>query len=186
MNGKLRLIRRIIDGDKNAFKELVEQYQRLVAHIVFKMISDEIEREDICQEVFVKVYKNLNRFRGESKLSTWIARIAYNRCYDYLNRKAVPKTGEVFDNAISNLPDRAVGPDKKMENSKVAGILKGEMNKLPPQFRMIITLYHLDEMSYSEIGQIMKLPEGTVKSYLFRSRKMLKEQLSAKYNTEEL
>lgn len=84
------LVNRILAGDAKAFKTLVEQNQRLVSHIVFKMIPNETEREDLSQEVFMRVYRNLGRFEFRSKLSTWIARITYNTCGNYLEKKKIP------------------------------------------------------------------------------------------------
>jgi RNA polymerase sigma factor (sigma-70 family) len=186
VDDKLAIVRRILDGEKHAFQELIENYQRLVSHIVFKMVPDNADCEDLCQEVFLKVFKNLANFRGDSKLSTWIARIAYNRCFDYIGINRLPMAEPDFDETIGNICDEGDRPDKSAEKSEIAGLLRAEIDKLPPQFRLIITLYHLDQKSYAEIGKIMNLPEGTVKSYLFRSRKMLKKQLLIKYNIKEL
>src|SRR4030042_4444550 len=90
MDTKLQ-IERILAGDRVVFKTLVEDYQRLVSHIVFRMVSVKEDREDICQDVFLRIYQNLGDFRSESELSTWIARIAYNACLNHLDkRKLVP------------------------------------------------------------------------------------------------
>jgi len=185
VDGKIRLVEKILAGETSAFEELVKEHQRLVGHIVFRMVPNRGDREDICQEVFMKVYKNLSRFRGESKLSTWIAKIAYNRCFDYLGTKKIPVVNESFDDTIA-IPDDNSTPDRDAELSDISIRLRSEIEDLPPQSRVIITLYHLDELSYAEIGQILKLPEGTVKSHLFRSRKLLKRRLLSKYNKEEL
>ena len=84
-------IERILSGDQTAFRTLVEEYQRLVSHIVFRMVATKEDREDICQDVFMRIYQNLSDFRSESKLSTWIASIAYNACLNHLEkRKLVP------------------------------------------------------------------------------------------------
>ncbi len=186
MDGKLRLVERILAGETEAFEELVREHQRLVGHIVFRMISNPGDREDICQEVFMKVYRNLSRFRGDSKLSTWVATIAYNRCYDYLNAKNSPLADDTFDGVLADFPDKNSTPDQKTERDDISDRLKDEINNLPPKARTIITLFHLDELSYDEIGKIMNLPEGTVKSHLFRSRRLLKERLLSKYDREEL
>jgi len=181
------LVDRILEGDKNAFKQLVDNYQRLVSHIVFRLIKDRQDREDICQDVFVKVYQNLGRFRFESKLSTWIGQIAYNTGISYLEKKKLP----VVEEATADFEKPADGfesprPDKLAESKEIAEHIRGEIGKLPVHYRVVLTLYHLDSMSYAEIADIMKLPEGTVKSHLFRGRKMLKNNLIAKYRVEEL
>lgn len=181
-------IDKIISGDTKAYQSFIEEYQRLVMHIVFRMISNVADREDVCQDVFIKAYQNLSNFHFESKISTWLAKIAYNTCINYLKKKKVPlfndfsTDGESIDNFLS---DHA-SPDEFAERRDLSLRLQNEINKLPVQFRTILTLYHLDEMSYSEIVEIMGLPEGTVKSYLFRARKLLKERLISKYQQEEL
>jgi len=183
------LIGKILSGDTKAFESLVEAYQRLVSHIVFRMIHRDADREDICQEIFILIYKNLGNFKFESRLSTWIATISYNRCINYLEKKRVPllddqskdegETSERFSSSETL-------PDQQIAEQDIAARLQSEIENLPAQFRAILTLYHLDEMKYNEITEITGLPEGTVKSYLFRGRKLLKEKLMAKYRVEEL
>lgn len=181
-------IERILSGDHKAFEEFVKQHQRLVSHIVFRMVPNEEDRKDICQDVFLKVHQNLAGFRHESKLSTWVGRVAYNRCLNHLEKKKVPlfedqgPEGVTIDSVIGE----SIQPDKYTEHRDLAARLRAEIAELPAQYRAIVSLYHLDEMTYKEIGEITKLPEGTVKSYLFRARKLLKERLAAKYQPEEL
>jgi RNA polymerase sigma-70 factor (ECF subfamily) len=182
------LVNRILAGDAKAFKSLVEQNQRLVSHIVFKMIPNETDREDLSQDVFMRVYRNLGRFEFRSKLSTWIARITYNTCGNYLEKKKIPLYEDLApeQKTIDSCAGANPLPDEYTEKQEISDRLREEVDMLPIQYKTIITLYHLDEMSYTEIGGIMKLPEGTVKSYLFRARKLLKERLTAKFQPEEL
>ena len=188
MKNQKVLVEKILSGNTEEFKTIVQKYQRLVCHIVFRMIHKQEEREDICQEVFIQVYQNLGNFKFESKLSTWIARIAYNRCINYLEKKKIP----LFDDlspakeSIETQSGDSFAPDTFTEHQDRSSRLQVEIDKLPVQFRTILTLYHLDEMKYHEIGEILELPEGTVKSYLFRARKLLKQRLTAKYKPEEL
>jgi RNA polymerase sigma factor (sigma-70 family) len=127
------------------------------------------------------VYKKLPEFNFQSKLSTWIAQISYNTCIDYLRKKKLV--------LLNDLPDEADEPvthhDTTLRND-LAGILQTEMNKLPPLYKTLITLFHNQDMSYAEIGDITGLPEGTVKSYLFRARKALKNNLMLTYKKEDL
>lgn len=182
------LIEKSLAGDRNAFKALIEANQRLVMHVVYKMVSNHSDVEDICQDVFVKVYQNLAGFQFNSKLSTWIAKIAYNATINFLEKKKVP----LFDDfspeevTLDHLSGNGTLPDEFSEQGELSSILQGQIDHLPVQFRTILTLYHLDEMSYKEIGEIMDLPEGTVKSYLFRARKLLKDSLLSKYEEKEL
>ncbi|MBL7995060.1 sigma-70 family RNA polymerase sigma factor [bacterium] len=192
------IIQKILSGDLNAFETIVNTHQKLVSHVVFKMVRQTTDREEVCQDVFIKVYENLKSFQFNSKLSTWIARIAYNSCLNYLQKKKLPlyddamttydekENNPISDSFSENIWGSSPGPEDKMMRAQVSEYLKTEIGHLPVQYRTIITLYHLDEMSYQEIGQVLNLPEGTVKSYLFRARKMLKDKLLAKYQEEEL
>lgn len=180
------LIERILAGETDAFEVVIHRYGRLVNHIVYRMISNITDQQDICQDVFVRIYQNLASFRSDSKLSTWIGRIATNRCLDYLGKKTLPLADEAFDKATESAVDTQKRPDDKTELAEISVLLRDEINKLPAVYKTIITLYHLDENNYAEIGKILELPEGTVKSYLFRARKMLRQQLSVSYNQEEL
>lgn len=197
MQAEKELIEKIVTGDAPAFRVLVESYQRLVCHVVFRMVANEADREEFCQEVFVKVFQHLKNFNFQSKLSTWIARIAYNACINHLKKKKVPlyddlaeteadSPGEKPASFIEGVPGELPMPDEFTVNREIRLFLHEAINQLPAQYRAILTLYHLDEMSYKEIGEIINLPEGTVKSYLFRARKRLKEQMLEKYSAEEL
>lgn len=192
------IVHKILSGDLNAFETIVNENQKLVAHVVFKMIHQTADREEVCQDVFIKVYENLKSFEFNSKISTWIARIAYNTCLNYLQKKKLPlyedlKMGSednenepVSAGFSENIWGGNSGPEDKMIQKQTSDHIRKEISLLPVQYRTIVTLYHLDEMSYQEIGQALNLPEGTVKSYLFRARKMLKEKLLQKFREEEL
>jgi RNA polymerase sigma-70 factor (ECF subfamily) len=182
------LVEQVLDGNADAFRSLIERNQRLVSHIVFKMVANEADREDLCQEVFMKVYNSIGRFEFRCKISTWIAKVAYNTCSTYLERRRMPLFEDLAPESrtIECCVDDNPLPDRHAEEADVYERLHKEIERLPSQYRTIIALYHLDEMSYAEIGEIMSLPPGTVKSYLFRARKMLKDRLMKKYNPEEL
>jgi RNA polymerase sigma-70 factor (ECF subfamily) len=182
------LVKKTLAGNKKAFESIIQQHQRLVSHIVFRMIQNASDREDICQDVFLKVYQNLRGFQFEAKLSTWIARIAYNTCLNYLEKKQVPLLDDLTpqEKSLDTVSDCSIRPDQIVEGREVFSLLQSEIERMPVHYRTIITLYHLDQMSYKEIGEMMELPEGTVKSYLFRARKLLKERLLAKYQREDL
>jgi RNA polymerase sigma-70 factor (ECF subfamily) len=186
VDNEKKLIDEILSGNQAAFERLVNKYERLVAHIVYKMIPASEEFEDICQEVFIKVYKSLKTYRGDARLSTWIGRITYNRCIDYLNRKKIPIIEDDLSTAADYIADNSEGPDSRAELANTAEAVRFEIDRLPPRVGTIVALYHLEDMSYAEIGEILNMPDGTVKSYLFRGRKLLRDRLTSKYNIEEL
>lgn len=188
---------RVLRGDTRAFGVIVKQTERLVAQIVFKMVVDSEARKDIAQDVYLKAFKSLSTFKFQSKLSTWIARIAYTTCLSYLEKQKTDSFSSVFDTKFADdehadhLDNRL---SKQSENDveafvfhkQLSEILTTEIEKLPPLFKTLITLYHKEELTYTEIAQITELPEGTLKSYLFRARKALKDSLLLNYKREAL
>jgi RNA polymerase sigma-70 factor (ECF subfamily) len=184
LDREFELVRSILDGEHHKYAELIERYQRLVVHIVYRMVGSNIDREEICQEVFIKVFHNLESFNFNAKLSTWIAKIAHNHCINYLRKQKLELIEDVSqmenenDNGFSGA---SFSPEIASEQKDLAKIIRQEIEKLPQKYRTIITLYHLDEFSYKEIGRVLDLPEGTIKSYLFRARRMLKEKLQKEY-----
>lgn len=186
------LVDKVLRGDTQAFKTLVSNTEGLVAQIVFKMITIEADRRDIAQDVYLKVYQNLSGFRFNSKLSTWVGQITYNTCINYLRKKKRFVDHPGLDDAervesIQNRTDQLNNETEQfISNKELSQILKTEIEQLSPIFRTLITLYHQDELSYAEIAEITTLPEGTVKSYLFRARKALKDKLCQTYKKEAL
>lgn len=182
------LVTRILAGNTDEFQTVIERYQKLVAHIVFKMVTIGADREDICQDVFVKVYQKLGSFKFESKLSTWIATIAYNTSLNYLEKKKVPLVDDLMpeENGLERLPTDLISPEDTTDNRNISEVLIEEIDQLPVQYGTILVLYHLEEMPYKEISNITGMPDGTVKSHLFRARKLLKDRLLAKYRQEDL
>ncbi len=181
------LVERVLSGNTRAFGIIIKHTEGLVAQIVFKMISDREERRDIAQDIYLKVFQKLDSFRFQSKLSTWIARIAYNTCINQLEKNKISSTATYFEMPVDDgdlaheYPDRN-DIEEDLIGAEFASLLQSELEKLPALYKLLITLYHHEELSYSEIAQIVTLPEGTIKSYLFRARKMLKERLQKIYN----
>lgn len=174
-----QIIKRIIEGDMQAFKLLIKQNERLVSHMVAKIISIEEDREEICQDVFLKVYDKLSTFNYQSKLSTWIATIAYRTSLNYIQKKKIVVGTDDQDLLQHQLDSLATSdtPESKMMDQDMKSYITGLVDQLPIQYRTVITLFHLEEMTYPEIAEITNMPTGTVKNYLFRGRKLLKEKL---------
>lgn len=177
MHTEPELINRILQGDLHAFKLLVKQHEKLVRHMVNRLISNPAEAEDVCQEVFIKVYRYLGNFKFQSKLSTWVARIAYSTAINQLRKEGGKRslTDDISD--YEHHHATAETPESLLHKKDTAAFVQQEIAKLPVNYRTVLTLYHLNEFSYQEIEEITGLPEGTVKSYLFRARKLLKERL---------
>lgn len=172
------LVQQIKNGNNNAFRFLVSKYQRLVLHIVGRMVQQSDELEDICQEVFIKVFRTLNKFRGDSKLSTWIATIAYNTAITHIRKQK--RRGELSYNEqplLIGLEEDPALNQRIVEEEEVKQYLLKLIEALPVKYRTVITLFHLEEFSYKEIEEITGMPEGTIKSYLSRARKLLKGKI---------
>lgn len=172
------LVQQILNGNNNAFRFLVSKHQRLVLHVVGRIIQRQEDVEDICQEVFIKVFRKLKRFRGESRLSTWIAAIAYNTSISHI-RKEMRKMESSYDETPSLMKDeKDSGLNQSgVEQQEIKKYLLEMIEQLPLHYRTVLTLFHLEEFSYREIEQITGMPEGTIKSYLSRARNLLKEKL---------
>ena len=187
-NRDKELVKNILEGDRNVFRELVDRYEKLVIHVVYGMLPNKSDLDDICQDVFIKVYENLGRFNFQAKLSTWIARIAYNTTLNFLAKRkyALYEDLENFENDPALVKNASESPVVWTEKRESAEILRRELEKIPARYGTILSLYHMEEMSYHEIGEVLNLPAGTVKNYLFRARKMLKERLEKQFERKEL
>jgi RNA polymerase sigma-70 factor (ECF subfamily) len=180
-----QFVARLVARDESAFNELVIAYERRVFALVFRMIGRREEAEDLAQEVFVQVFKAIDQFRGESKLSTWIFRIAVNLCKNrakYLSRRKSNEQDDVHEMAERMAGEAGKGvtvagverPDEMLEGVQLERIVKRAIEGVDPDFRHVLVLRDVEDMSYDEIAKITGLPEGTVKSRIFRARAQLK------------
>jgi RNA polymerase sigma-70 factor (ECF subfamily) len=181
-----KLIERLVARDERAFNALVRAYERRVFALVLRMIGNRAEAEDLAQEVFVQVFKAIGSFRGDSKLSTWIYRIAINLCKNrskYLRVRhagqqeeleAVQERGPIGQGRGANVA-QIERPDEMMAGKQVEHIVQQAILELEPSFRECLVLRDVEDLSYEEIGAITGLPEGTVKSRIHRARAQLKE-----------
>lgn len=177
MQTDTELISRIISGDLYAFRLLVRQHERLVSAMVGRIVQETTEAEDVCQNVFIRIHQKLHTFRGQSKLSTWIARIAYSTAINHVKSTAGRKalSEDLFEAESYFVADE--DPEAALIKKDTAAYVQRMIAKLPRAYRTVLTLYHISELSCREIEEITGMPEGTVKNYLFRARKLLKDKL---------
>jgi len=180
------LVSRVLTGDIQAFVQLIRQHERLVLHMVGRIVKNQEDREELCQDVFLRVHEKLAEFNFQSRLSTWIATIAWRQAINHLRRKKMTFSDipdeEVFTTAfIEEINPETVATERDLDEF----VLK-LVDKLPAQYRVVLTLYHLENMSYPEICAVTGMPEGTVKNYLFRARNLLKEKVKSYLGKEEL
>jgi RNA polymerase sigma factor (sigma-70 family) len=172
------VILKALQGEMRAFELLVKQYEKLVSFVVYRLIKNREDVEDVCQEVFIKVHRNLARFDHQSKLGTWIASIAYRTAVNHLKKHKGSERMDYPDN-LDQLHFTEETPGELLSKKDALARLERIIALLPEKYRLVLTLYHLKEFSYAEIGEITGLAEGTVKTHLFRARQLLKENLIA-------
>lgn len=178
------LVARVQKGDKRAFDLLVLKYQRKIMRLLARMLNNQAEIEDIAQETFIKAYRALPQFRGESAFYTWLYRIAINTARNWLSsnqRKMLvsdtfeTKEGETFSQS-DNLIDIDT-PESRMVSSEIAQTVNRAIEELPEDLRTAIVLREIEGLSYEEIAQTMECPIGTVRSRIFRAREAIAARL---------
>ncbi len=170
-------------GDQKAFEALLKKYRNLVYHVMFKMVRNPQEAEDLCQEAFIKAFSALSSFNEEFAFSTWLMKIATNNCIDYLRKRklrtySIDEPLQYKDEQVQvELPDHDPTPDKQLLNEERRKLINDAIQSLPPRYRHVIILRHQEEKSYEDIAEILKLPLGTVKARIFRAREMLNKKI---------
>ncbi len=174
------IIARARRGDADAFEQLVEAYREPVFRLALRMCGNAADAEEAAQEAFIAAWRGLPNFRGESKFSTWLYQLASHAAIDLLRREKRQIAAE--DITEVNAPDNAPDPQQRVEQSEQRQAVRDAIWQLTPEYRQIVVLRFLQELSYEEIGTALKLPVGTVKSRLNRARSQLKEILSQSGN----
>ncbi|MDQ3819166.1 MAG: sigma-70 family RNA polymerase sigma factor [Acidobacteriota bacterium] len=174
------LVVRAVSGREDGFEELVRRYQRPIAAYIYRMTNDYEAALDLTQEVFIKVYNSLARFRPEFKFSTWIYKIAHNSAIDHLRRAGTREQSLVaeFEGAERELPleSRRLSPEQESERAERREEIEHVVRGLPACYRELILLRHSHDMSYDEIAEVTGLPLGTVKNRLFRAREVMRQE----------
>lgn len=188
------LVRLCLKSDERAARELVERFQRPVFSLVYRMVRDRELAEDLTQEVFVRTFNNLRRYDRSYKFSSWLFKIAYNLTVDHLRKKRL-KTISMHGSPDAVTPERQEAtsislesdgerPDAMTESKELAGYLEEAIGKLRPEYRTAILLRHVEGRAYEEISAIMGVPLGTVKTYIFRARRELRDLLGDLHEEE--
>ena len=171
-------IGRLKSGDKRAFEKLFIEYKNMLYTIVNRMVYNKNKIDDLVSDIFVKIYKNIYQFDGRSKLSTWMYRIAYNHCLDHI-RKAKSDPLESYEplDSMFNLSSNGPDAEKMVLKEERARVLYALVDSMPERYRMALNFYYFEGISYNDIGEIMGIPMGTVKTYLFRAKVYLREKM---------
>ena len=169
-----------VTGFDGSFEELVRRYQRPIAAYVYRMVGNYESALDLTQEIFIKVYNSLSRYRAEFKFSTWIYKIAHNAAVDHLRRSSTREqslvAGTESDSFDLPIESASLTPEQESERKERRGEIESVVSALPANYRELIILRHSQDLSYEEIVEVTGLPLGTVKNRLFRAREMMRQQ----------
>lgn len=180
----LLLVERVQSGDREAFGLLVGKYQRKLLRLVMRMVRDPVEAEDVTQEAFIKAYRALPNFRGDSAFYTWLYRIGMNTAKNWLvaNGRRMPVMSEIVDDETDGLEESVLlrddeTPDRVLMSRQIGETVNAAMEALPEDLRTAIGLREIEGLSYEEIAQVMDCPIGTVRSRIFRAREAIAARL---------
>ncbi len=179
-----QLVERVQRGDKHAFDLLVSKYQRRLGRLISRFVRDAAEAEDVTQDAFIKAYRALPGFRGESAFYTWLYRIGINTAKNHLlsNKRRAP-TSTPFDAEDSESFEEASllrevnTPENELMSKQVVDVVQASLQQLPEDLRSALTLREIEGLSYEEIASVMNCPVGTVRSRIFRAREAVAENL---------
>lgn len=171
------------NGDVEAFESLVDHYAEDMYNLALRIVEHPEEAQDLVQEAFVRAWRGLSAFRGDARFSTWLYRIVVNLCYNRLPRLKRELAALALDDAALHMPDTVPdsAPDAAAQliAAELIAVIHQEIHNLPANYRLLITLRHLQEMSYNEIADVTGLPLGTVKTGIFRARRLLRDALES-------
>jgi RNA polymerase sigma-70 factor (ECF subfamily) len=181
-----RLAKLSLKGDQQAFAELVDLYQDKLFHMAYRMLNSRQEAEDVVQDTFLRVYKNLDRYDETLKFSTWIYRIATNLCIDRLRKRkptysldAESSDHEGLD-GYSMIPSDNRTPESELLLSDTQRIIHAAIASLPPKYKSVMTLRYMQDLSLQEIGDVLDMPVTTIKTRVHRGREFLRKKLEHK------
>jgi RNA polymerase sigma-70 factor (ECF subfamily) len=185
----ISLINDAIAGKQEAYQRLMTKYRQLIYNLIFRMIRNKEDVEDLTQEAFIKAFNSLDKFDKQFSFSTWLFKIATNNCIDYLRKKKLntfsidKELGGEEDDYQFEIPDTERTPDKNLMENERKKILEEAIENLPSKYKSVILLRHRDEKDYEEIAKKLKLPLGTVKAHIFRGRELLNKYLKDRLGT---
>lgn len=178
------LVKKVQDGDTNAYNVLVIKYQYKVSQIISKFVANSADINDIAQDAFIKAYKAINSFRGESSFYTWLYRIVVNAAKTFLESNSKHKNSiDVDSPEFQSIDEQGIlaskdTPDRIIESQELHEVILKAMNDLPKELREAITLREIEGMSYDDMAIALKVPVGTVRSRIFRAREFIESRMA--------
>lgn len=179
------LMLRYRDGDESVFPEIVRRYKDRLVSTVIRLVGDRDKAEDVVQETFLRVHRNAHRYKTIARFSTWVYTIALNIAKNEIRNTRRRRTSSLWEigperggeSTAFDIPDGSERPDEALERRNLRAVMERCIERLPPNYRTILVLRDVEGLSYEEIGEILKLPQGTVKSRMNRARLRFKELL---------
>lgn len=186
------IVKQLKSGNYSNYDKIVDSYKNRVFGMAYKFTGDYDESQDLAQEVFLKIYRQIKNFREESKLSTWIYRISVNTCLDWKKKKEKIKSinfsnmvNEENKDQIIDIKDESLSPDRIILQDEDQKQVHKLIYELSDKYKTVLIMYHFNEMSYQDISKALNIPERTVETRLYRARRMLKDKIS-KENIKEV
>ncbi len=184
------LVARVLAGDEASYGTLVTRYRDYVYTIAVRIVGNDEDAEDVAQETFVRAFRALPRFRGDSKFSSWLYRIATNRALTHLKRRRrrgfavdIGSGSHVEADVLDDGRSRELSPELMVRDREFRRAVRAAVLELPEQYRVVVTLFYLEERSYKEVAATLGIPMGTLKTHLHRARALLRDILT-KHNLE--
>ena len=171
------LVARVRAGETRHFAELVTRYQDPVYAMCLRFLGDRTEAEDVAQEVFLRVHRGLSSFKGEARFSTWLYRITWNLCADWLRRNRKPARSISSIEAVGDLSDGRVDLEKGVLDAEEQGMVRQALEELDEIYRSVIILLYYQKLSYEQIAAVLDVPVKTVETRLYRARRLLRARL---------
>lgn len=179
------LVQRALRGDETAYQELMEKYYQMIYRLIYQIIKNREETEDLVQDSFMKAFRALPEFDPQYAFSTWLYKIAYNTCIDTIRKRKLKivsldhplRESENQSPLSSEMKNEQLSPEETLLFSEKQKHLQKAIEKLPEIYRQVIILRHQEELSYEQISEMLALPVGTIKARIFRAREMLKKAL---------
>ncbi len=169
------IIQICLQGNQDAFSDIIQRYQKLIYTVVYRMVNDKEEANDITQETFIKIYRSLDKYNPEYKFSTWAVKIATNMCLDVLRKK---KLHTVSVDEMIHIPSSEETPESSYVQNETRQQIYTAIHSLPDKYRILVILFHEQGLSYNEICNVIGEPLSIVKNRLHRARHMLRNKLS--------
>ncbi|MDI6739806.1 MAG: sigma-70 family RNA polymerase sigma factor [Candidatus Edwardsbacteria bacterium] len=172
------LVERCKKGDNRAFNDLINGYKRQVYSLIYRMVNNAADAEDLAQETFIKIFRRIGLYDSNFPFHAWLFKIAHNTAIDFLRANKNPALSiDDYDNPI-DVEDKSISLEEKTEHLSQKELIERQLAALPPPYKEILILRHQQELSYEEIADTLEIPVGTVKVRLFRAREIMKEKLA--------